>query len=81
MKAIITRVRRLEQLQSEPGREPVRVVISGVGSPLNLEKSTCRWTLATNGLLTELVHLDGRRGDLTDEELDRWIASFPMERA
>ena len=77
MKAIITRLHRLEHLQSGPGREPIRVVISSVGSLLNLEESTCTGTLTDNGLLTEFVHLDGRRGDLTDEELDRWIASFP----
>ena len=81
MRALDRRLRRLEQLQFEPAREPIRVVISAVGSPLNLEKSTCERTLAANGLLTEFVHLDGRRADLTDEELNRWIASFPMEPA
>ena len=81
MKAIITRLRRLEQLHSEPGREPMRVVISGVGIPLNLEKSTCTRTLAANGLLTEIVQLDGRREDLTDEELENFVAEFPIEPA
>jgi hypothetical protein len=81
MRAVDRRLRRLEQLQFEPARVPMRVVISGVGMPLNLEKSTCTRTLAANGLLTEIVQLDGRREDLTDEELENFVAEFPIEPA
>ena len=81
MKAVIRRLRRLEQARFEAGRGRTRVVISGVGMPLNLEKSTCTRTLAANGLLTEIVQLDGRREDLTDEELENFVAEFPIEPA
>jgi hypothetical protein len=28
----------------------------------------------------EVVHLDGIRGALSDEELDRFVATFPVRR-
>jgi hypothetical protein len=37
--------------------------------------------LGRNGLLIEVVELDGGREDLADEDLDRFIASFPVEAA
>jgi hypothetical protein len=42
--------------------------------PLNLETSRCTRTLCPNGTLMEVVHLDGIRGNLNDEELDRFVA-------
>jgi hypothetical protein len=47
---------------------------------LNLEASTCRRTLTASGFLTEVVRLDGIRGGLTDDELDRFVEGFPGER-
>jgi hypothetical protein len=79
MRAFDRRVRRLERLQFEPARQPMRVVISGVGIPLNLENSTCTRTLAANGLLTEIVQLDGTRAGLSDQELENFVAKFPIE--
>jgi hypothetical protein len=48
---------------------------------LNLEASTCTRTLAANGLLTEIMMLIGMREDLTDEQLEAFIAQFPIQRA
>jgi len=56
------------------------VVISTGVSPLNLAESNCTRTLCPNGVVTEVVKLEGRREDLTDEELEAFIAKFPIER-
>jgi hypothetical protein len=31
-----------------------------------------------DGFLTEIVRLDGTRGDQTDEEMEKFIESFPV---
>ena len=83
MKAITRRLCRLENragLSGKP-RERFLVVVSALGSPLNLAGSTCRRTLAADGSITELVHLDGCRDGLTDDELERFIQTFPIEAA
>jgi hypothetical protein len=41
----------------------------------------CRRTLNGNGLLTEIVELDGSRKELSREDLDRFVASFAVEAA
>jgi hypothetical protein len=46
---------------------------------LRLETSTCRRTLSANGVLTEIVRLDGTRGGMTDEEMEKFVESFPVE--
>lgn len=48
----------------------------------SFEKATCRRSLCPDGTLFEVVRLDKiyEDGDQpTDEELNRWIASFPIE--
>jgi len=35
--------------------------------------------LTADGSLTEVVRLDGTRGGLTDEELEEFVESFPVE--
>jgi hypothetical protein len=37
--------------------------------------------LGRNGLLIEVVELDGGREGLTDEDLDRFITCFPVDAA
>ena len=46
---------------------------------LRLETSRCRRMLTADGSLTEVVRLDGTRGGLTDEELEEFVESFPVE--
>jgi hypothetical protein len=88
MNAVTRRSRRLED-QFKPAIEPdflrnprhrFRIVVSGMDRALRLETSKCLRTLTANGSLTEVVRLDGIRGGLTDEELERFVQSFPIER-
>jgi hypothetical protein len=51
---------------------------AGWTNPLNLATSRCTRTLCPNGTLLEVVHLDGIHGNLNDEELDRFVGSFPV---
>ena len=50
------------------------------GAP-SLETSKCKRILDRNGLLTEIVELDGGRDGLSDVDLDRFIATFPVVAA
>jgi hypothetical protein len=53
------------------------------GRNLDLENSWCQRTLCADGTVCESVALatgnDGR--EVADEELDEWIATFPIEVA
>jgi hypothetical protein len=74
---------RLDKLESVlmPAKGPrrrVRVVMSAVCGTLNLATSTCTRRLS-KGTLTELVNLDGDRSELSNEQLERFIESFPIE--
>jgi len=44
-----------------------------------LETSICRRTLSAHEVLTEIVRLDGTRGGMTDEEMEKFVESFPVE--
>jgi hypothetical protein len=85
MKAIAKRLRRLEDRFAPADgqqRERFRIVLqpAGLRTP-DLESSTCRRKLWPNGIVSETVELgtssNGR--ELTDDELDKWIAGFPVE--
>ena len=85
MRAIDRRLRRLEdQLGPADGkpRDRFRLVLrpAGLRNPA-LEGATCRRTLCPNGTVLESVEFsrssDGR--ELTQEELDQWVACFPVE--
>jgi len=80
MKAIGKRLGRLEERFTVPTgpRQRIRVVSHAMAHELRLETSTCRRTLDSRGLLTEIVHLDGYNS-VTDDELERFIESFPIE--
>jgi len=58
---------------------PMTLVVSQCGKELNLETSRCRRTLSRNGLLTQIVELDGSRDGFTNEQLEAWIERFPIE--
>jgi hypothetical protein len=73
------RLNALEQRRSQISKEPFRVLIRTVCGPLNLATSSCERRLGQDGQLTDLVHLDGGRDGLTDEQLEKWIATFPIE--
>ncbi len=85
MKAIAKRLRRLEdQFGPADGkpRERFRIVLqpAGLRTP-DLEHSTCRRTLWPNGTVSETVEFGtGNNGrEVTNDELDQWVASFPLE--
>ena len=73
-----TRLKVLEQ-RRQASNKRFRLVASASGVPLNLANSTCRRTLAPNGSLTETLMLDGSDQGLTDQGLEAFVASFPVE--
>ena len=85
VKAIYIRLRRLEDrfgtAEGKP-RERFRLVLrpAGLLNP-SLENATCRRTLCPNGTVLESVEFTTRSNgrELTQEELDKWVASFPVE--
>jgi hypothetical protein len=88
MKALAKRVERLQRRRAaaverdyvQNPRDHFRMVVSRMDRPLNLETSRCARTLSADGTLTELVRLDGIRGDLSNEELERFVARFPVQK-
>jgi hypothetical protein len=74
------RIERLEGLTLDAKSPAVmRVVISACGRPLNLAASSCDRRLGSDGCIIEIVHLDGRRGAISNAELDEFISSFPLK--
>jgi hypothetical protein len=85
MNAVIRRIRRLEG-QFAPGnrkpRQTFRIVVRSTYRTPSLETVTCGRTLCPAGTLMELVEFDASREGhdaLTSEQLDEWIAGFPVE--
>ena len=75
------RLNELEQRREAATGETFRLVVRPVVWPTDLAKSTCKRTLCADGSLWEIVHLNGSSSDLSDGELERFIATFPIERA
>jgi hypothetical protein len=46
--------------------------------PLHLESSTCERFWWPNGSICEMVYLDGRASDISQEALYKFIDSFPI---
>jgi hypothetical protein len=46
--------------------------------PLHLESSTCERFWWPNGAICEMVYLDGRASDISQEELYAFIEGFPI---
>jgi hypothetical protein len=84
MKAIVRRLHKLETRAMFPAvgvpRNSIRVVVQPVCGPLNLAASKCKRMISENGILTEYVELDGIGDGLSREAMDRFVASFPVER-
>ena len=84
MKTIATRIARLEDQfgSSDKPRSRSRLLIMDLGSKLCLADATCQRTLGRDGTLMELVnfrkHAEGP-DELTAEELDAWVAGFPVQ--
>ena len=90
------RLQRLEETpgfrySAEQPRERFRIVVTGIGwtegrneswsiGPLNLEQSTCRREFKADGTLWEIVQIHGNWNQISDEQLEQWIAGCPVER-
>ena len=72
------RLQKLER-RSQVSREPFRVVVSHAGKPFDLATATCTRTLMQDGGLLEIVNVNGSGNDLSDEELEEFIQSHPIE--
>ena len=72
---------RLRSLESrkQDARGRCRVIVSAVAHPANLANSTCTRTLYPDGQLTEFVYLDGSLEDFGEENLEWFIAGFPIQ--
>lgn len=65
----------------EGNQKRVRLIFYVIDKPLNLETSSCVRLFWPDGTLFEEVMLDGSSSNLTDEELDTFVATFPIEPA
>ena len=82
MRAIVRRVGRLEdrfqtQLAGKP-KSSLRIIVTRAGSEANLATSTCTRYVRDDSLI-EVVQLDGGRGSISDEELETFVARFPID--
>jgi hypothetical protein len=67
-----------------PPKNRLSIVVTGVWGAADFSKSTCKRTLHEDGGVWEMVFLKNAQGDAAlhyenEEELNRWIASFPIE--
>jgi hypothetical protein len=87
MKTVVRRLRRVEdqlgpKVQRDFVRNPrqrLRLVVARMDRPLNLATSRCTRTLSPDGFLMEIVRLNGICTGLGEEELERFVASFPIQ--
>lgn len=85
MKTIVRRLGRLEDQFVPPdhkARKCFRLIVCRYGAKKGLENATCKRTLGPDGTVMELVGLYGSNEGperVTAEELDRWVAGFPIE--
>jgi len=83
MKAIVRRVGRLEDRYAINSSGKVKVALRILVSlpwkaPANLATSTCTRMLNAAGGVIETVKLDGDEASISEEELEKFIASFPI---
>jgi hypothetical protein len=76
-----SRLKALERIRKELEGKHLRVVMdmSSKSFRVNLATSTCKRTLRADGLLMEMVELDGSPDSMTDAELDAFVESFPID--
>jgi hypothetical protein len=83
MRVMERRLRSLEKqlapLQRDRSKD-MRVILSVLSQQATLANCTCTRTL-TNGVLSESVALDGLQGNISDQELETFIQSFPIINA
>ena len=77
MRRLTGRLDRLQKALAPHEGKRMRVICCGVAERGDLAKATCSRAL-TNGCLTECVSLEGRIEDIPEEELEKFIQSFPI---
>ena len=83
MKIVTRRILKLEDQFGSAGRprRHLRLMVCMAGSKPSLGDATCKRTVCPDGTLLEMVRLnnhDEGPAELTGEELDRWVESFPV---
>jgi hypothetical protein len=73
------RLKSLERVRRQTVPKTIRVIVRlDFLGPAKLADSTCNRTRLRNGVVTEMVDLDGSRQGISEEELDAWVAGFPI---
>jgi hypothetical protein len=73
-----SRIERLETRQQSAQQESLRIVVTGPFAT-DLTRAACYHTRCANGSLMEVVYLNGSRDGISDEDLERFIESFPIK--
>lgn len=86
MRTVIKRLARLEDQfapADQKARKCFRLVVCRYGEKTtSLKDAKCKRTLCPDGTVSELVELFGSNegpDSVTAEELDQWVATFPIE--
>ena len=81
MLRLLGRLGKLEKvLTPAQGATKRWIVVAVGGRPANLANSKCTRRVS-NGVLMEVVQLDGNRDELSDGQLQKFVESFPIEGA
>jgi hypothetical protein len=81
MRTILRRVGRLEDRYGCDTTKPaLRLLVSFPWKgPINWKSSRCSRTRDSGGGLTEVIHLEGDSAGVSPDELERFIAGFPIK--
>jgi hypothetical protein len=66
----------LEEVSAVSAPKRIQVIVSSIQEPWG--EKTCERRLH-DGLLTEIVHINGTQDEMSDEEIQRFIESQPIE--
>jgi hypothetical protein len=83
MRSIDRRIGKLEsryEVNSRPPKLGLRLIVTRIWDQGAEPTSTCQ-RYVRDGSLTEIVRLNGEDSGLSGDELERFIASFPVEAA
>jgi hypothetical protein len=75
---LVRRLKRLEHGIAPEHQARFRLIVSRPWKRLDLAKSTCTRCVCHNGVLTEIVHVEGDDAHISDGDLEEFIQSFPI---
>jgi hypothetical protein len=73
-----SRIERLETQRQSAEQDSFRIVVTAPW-PTDLTRARCNRTRCDNGSLSEIVYLNGSREGISDQDLERFIESFPIQ--